>query len=161
MPALACPPIVRRAAALGLVLLIGAACAPQASAQRTPGSIGIGGQLGDPSGVTLKFYNGRGPSWDFLAAWDSDDFFFLNVHALYERHLGRRPDLHFFYGPGGFVGFRDRGEEDDVEAGISGSFGVGFLIEQFEIYGQLTPRLSVVPDTDGDLGAGLGVRFYF
>lgn len=135
-----------------------------ARAQRAPGSIGLGGQIGDPSGITLKIYNGRSLSWDLLAAWDTNDFLFLNVHGVYERHLGQSPNVHFFYGPGAFVGIRDndrRGEEDDVVAGISGLFGLGFLIERFEIYGAVTPRLAVTPRTEGDVGAGLGFRFYF
>ena len=132
-----------------------------ASAQRAPGDIGLGLEIGEPSGITLFVYSPPGPSWDFLAAWDIDDFFFLNLHAVFERHLGARNDLHFFFGPGGFIGVRDRGDDDDVVIGISGTFGLGFLIERFEIYGRVTPRLSVVPDTDGDVGAGVGFRYFF
>ena len=152
---------VRRGAPV-LALLLALSCS-SALAQRAPGSIGLGGQVGEPSGITLKFYNPRGLSYDFLAAWDLDDFFFLNVHGLYERHLNTTQDVHFFFGPGGFIGIQDRprDEDDEVIAGISGTFGLGFLIEQFEIYGQLTPRLAVVPETEGDIGGGLGVRFYF
>ncbi len=143
------------------ILLFLALNAP-AQAQRASGDVALGIEVGDPSGVTLLFYRPPGPSWDFLAAWDLDDFFFLNLHALFERHLGRRNDLHLFYGPGGFVGFHDRGQRDDeVDVGISGTIGIGFLIERFEIYGRVTPRLSVVPATEGDVGAGVGVRYYF
>ena len=129
-------------------------------AQRTAGSVGIGGQLGDPSGLTLKFYNPR-VSYDFLAAWDLDEFFFLNAHAVYDRHLGNTPNAHFFYGPGAFVGIHENRKDDDIEAGISGTFGIDFLIERVEIFGQLTPRFSIVPETDGDLGGGIGLRYYF
>ncbi len=152
--------LIRRSTAL--VLLAAFMCVTEsATAQRSPGNVGIGLQVGDPSGVTLQFYD-PGMSWDFLAAWDVDDFFFLNVHGLFARHLGQRQNLHFFYGPGGFVGFRDRpGDDDDVVVGISGTFGLGVLIERFEIYARVTPRLSVIPGTDGDVGAGLGVRYFF
>lgn len=131
-----------------------------AEAQRVPGNVGIGFQIGDPSGVTLQFYNPE-PSWDFLAAWDWDDFFLLNVHALYERPLGNRPDLYVFYGPGAFLGFVERAGDDEISIGISGTVGIGYLIEQFEIFGQLTPRLSLVPSTDGHFGGGIGARYYF
>lgn len=149
------------AAVLGVLHLLW--CAYPAHAQRAPGDIGLGGQIGEPSGVTLKVYNPRSVSYDVLAAWDLDDFFFLNAHALYERHLGDTPNVHFFFGPGGFIGVNDRprGEEDDAVAGISGTFGLDFLIERFEIYGQITPRLEVVPETEGDIGGGLGLRYYF
>ena len=144
----------------GLLLLVFVFTVAPAQAQRGDAAIGI--EIGQPSGVTLLLYSPPGPSWDFLAAWDIDDFFFLNVHALYSRPLGNRGDVHLFYGPGAFIGLRDRGErDDDVVLGISGSIGVGFYIERFEIYGRVTPRLSVVPDTDGDIGAGAGFRFFF
>jgi hypothetical protein len=153
----------RLGGACALLSLLLALSATPASAQRMPGSIGIGGQIGDPSGLTLKVYNPGRMSYDFLAAWDLDDFFFVNAHGLFSRHVGNRDDLHFFYGPGLFLGFRDRArdEDDDVVAGISGTFGLGYVFDRFELYGQLTPRLSVVPGTDGDLGGGLGFRFYF
>lgn len=131
-------------------------------AEAQSGDVGLGLQIGEPSGVTLQFYNPAATSWDFLAAWSFDDFFFLNVHALYYRGLGDDRRLHLFYGPGAFLGFRDRGSrDDDVVLGISGTLGVGFMIDRFQIYGSVTPRLSVVPATDGAVGAGIGARYYF
>ena len=134
-----------------------------ADAQRRSGGIGIGGQIGEPSGVTLKVYNPGRVSYDFLAAWNLDDFFYLNVHGVYETHLDDQGDFHFFYGPGAFLGLRDRprDQDDDVVLGISGTFGLNYLIGQAELFAQVTPRLSLVPDTDGDVGGGAGVRFYF
>jgi hypothetical protein len=142
----------------GLILL-----ARPAEAQRAGGDVGLGLQIGEPSGVTLQFYNPGSMSWDFLAAWDVDDFFFLNVHGLYYRDIGQRNDVHLFYGPGAFIGIRDRGrdEDDDVVVGISGTIGIGIMVEQFQIFASVTPRLSLIPGTDGDVGAGVGVRYYF
>lgn len=150
-------------------LLVVAACAMAATpvqAQRVPGALGIGGQVGDPSGVTLKVYNPNRLSYDFLAAWDLDDFFFLNLHGLYERplELENTSGLEYFFGPGGYVGVKDRpaGRDDDVVFGISGRLGINIPLEnRFEFYAQITPRINLVPDTDGDLGGGLGVRYYF
>jgi len=137
-----------------------------AHAQRVPGAVGLGGQVGDPSGVTLKVYNPNTISYDFLAAWDLDDFFFLNLHGLYERplELENVSGVEYFFGPGAFIGIRDRREpvEDDFVFGISGRIGVSIPLEdRFEFYAQFTPRINLVPDTDGDLGGGIGVRYYF
>jgi len=134
-----------------------------ANAQRRSGGVGIGGQIGEPSGVTLKVYNPGRVSYDFLAAWNLDDFFYLNVHGVYESHLDDEGRVHFFYGPGAFIGLRDRprDQDDDVVLGISGTFGLNYLIGNAEIFGQVTPRLELVPDTEGDVGGGVGVRFYF
>jgi hypothetical protein len=131
-------------------------------AQRAPGDVGLGVHVGQPTGVTLKIYNEQ-TSVDFLAAWDQDDFFFLNVHAIYDVHLNDENTIHFFYGPGGYIGIRDRREglDDEVELGVSGNFGFDFMIQKFEIFVQATPRLSLVQSTNFDMGGGVGFRVYF
>lgn len=134
-----------------------------ADAQRRQGDVGVGIQFGSPSGLTVKVYTPSAMSFDLLAAWDLDDFVFLNVHGLYERHLGDSEQAHVFFGPGVFVGIRDRGNNFDSESviGVSGRVGLGFIIEKVEIYGQVTPRLSIVPDSNTDMGGGIGFRYYF
>lgn len=154
-----------RSSGLGLiVLLVGLlSISDLAVAQtRSATSIGLGGQIGDPSGVTLKFRDPGGISYDFMAAWDTGDFFFLNVHGLFERHVGRHNNVHLFYGPGAYLGWRERSRrDDDTIVGISATVGIGVILEQFELFGQLIPRLDLSPATDGDFGVGVGVRYYF
>lgn len=130
-------------------------------AQSPAGQVGIGGQIGDPSGVTIKLYQRPGLTYDMLAAWDLDQFFFLNAHALYERPIPDSP-LRYFLGPGVILGFEEGADgENDVVIGISGQFGVNFFVEQFEVFLQLTPRLNVIPNTNGQIGGGIGLRYYF
>lgn len=134
-----------------------------ASAQSPAGDVGLGGQIGDPSGVTLKLYQRPGFAYDFLAAWDLDDFFFLNGHALYERPIPDSP-LRYYLGPGVVIGFREQRsdrDDDEIVIGMSGQFGLNFFVEQFEVFLQLTPRLQVIPETDGEIGGGVGLRYYF
>ncbi len=133
-------------------------------AQR-PGNVGIGAQFGQPTGLTLKIARPSGVALDFLMAWDLDDFFFLNVHGLWERPLSA--PLYWFVGPGAFVGLRDydgrgRGNGyDDFALGISGTIGLNAYFDPFEIFLQLTPRLEIIEETDGAVGGGLGFRFWF
>jgi hypothetical protein len=54
-----------------------------------------------------------------------------------------------------------RGGDDDVVLGISATVGVGVLFDQLEFFGQITPRLALVPGTEGDAGGGVGFRIYF
>ncbi|MEM1125216.1 MAG: hypothetical protein AAGI71_01100 [Bacteroidota bacterium] len=142
-----------------LIALLGTA--HTAHAQRAAGSLGLGGQFGEPTGVTLQFYEPNGVTFDFLAAWDLDDFFYINGHGLFYRPVGTTQPFFLVYGPGAFVGFLDRGDDDDTVAGLSGTVGLAYAFERAEVYVRLTPRLSVIPDTDGDVGGGLGFRFYF
>ena len=156
-------------AGLSALLLLGLASQPDsAHAQRRSGAVGVGGQIGSPTGLSLKFYNAGGPSYDALVAWDLDDFFFLNVHGQFNRSIQTNnvDGLEWFFGPGAFIGFRDNSDsnnqDDDAVFGISGRVGLNLVLEQqFEFYAQLTPRISLAPDTDGDLGGGVGFRYYF
>jgi len=152
--------------------LLGALLAAPAQAQRTSGAVGLGGQVGEPSGLTLKFYNEAAPSYDFLAAWSLvDDDFFLNGHALWNHNiqadnLDSGQQLEWFVGPGGFLRIIEDGDpntnDDEVQIGISGTIGLNFILDQrFEFFGQITPRIAVIPDTDGNVGGGIGFRYYF
>jgi hypothetical protein len=125
------------------------------------GTVGLGLQVGDPSGVTLKFRNVGKANLDILGAWDLDDYLFVNVHWLYEKRLGGSRSANFFYGPGFFVAFREYRGDDYLGLGLSGTFGLNVYLDQFELFAQLTPRLQVIDQTDGDLGGGIGIRFYF
>lgn len=134
-----------------------------AFAQR-PDGVGIGIQLGRPSGLSLNLPTNGRASIDLLAAWDLDDFFFLNGHALFQQSIGSDPQLGLFYGPGAFIGVRDRGRwefSDEVYAGISGTIGLNYFIDRFEIYLRATLRLQLIDETDGGAGGGLGLRYYF
>lgn len=133
------------------------------SAQR-PEGVGIGIQLGDPSGLSLNLPTSGRASIDLLAAWDLDDFFFINGHALFQQPLGSAPEFGVFYGPGAFIGVRDRGRwdfDDEVYAGLSGTVGLNYFIDQFEIYLRATLRLRLIEETDGSFGGGLGFRYFF
>lgn len=156
------------------VLFVMGLCAASlpAQAQRISGSLGVGGQVGAPTGVTLKFYNAGAASYDFLGAWDARDSFFLfNIHAQF--HTSRdvenieEGDLEWFIGPGAFIGvFGDDPNDDEfgqgeTTIGPSGRVGLSYAFaEHFEVFAQVTPRLSVVPATDFSVGGGVGLRFY-
>ena len=144
------------------LLVAGALTTATASAQRIPGSVGIGGQFGEPTGLSLKFYKPAAASGEFLAAWDFDERVFLDGHATYERHIDSEGKAHFFYGPGAFLEFFDRpnDQDDDVIAGLSGKLGLGYLFDRFEIYAHVTPRLELTPATNGHMAGGLGFRVY-
>jgi len=151
-----------------LALVIGIGLATPTHAQRTSGSVGVGAQLGDPSGVTLKIYNQGAPSYDFLGAWSGvNEFFFLNAHALFENSISADnldQPLEWYVGPGAFIGTFEGGGPFSGEAviGVSGTIGLQMVLaDHFELYLQATPRFAVIPGTEGDIGGGLGLRYYF
>ena len=135
------------------------------SAQKVSGDVGIGLQFGQPSGLSLNFYKSNGLSPDILLAWDLDDFIFINLHGILEKRIDDGGHFNFLVGPGLFVGIRDTGgarsSSNDFAAGISGTIGLGIVIDFFEIYARVTPRLELVEESSTDIGGGVGLRFYF
>lgn len=131
-------------------------------------NVGVGFQAGDPTGLNLHFRGTKPMRLDFLFAWDFSDrdrnFFFVNVHGLFFKPLSTSPKFNFYYGPGGYVGVRERNrrdKDDETVVGLSGNFGLNVEIDRFDIFIQLTPRLDLVPDTNFDMGGGIGARFFF
>ena len=139
------------------------------SAQTKTGSVGVGFQAGNPTGLNLHFRSTKPARLDILLAWDFDDndrdFFFVNVHGLWFKRIGGSQPFHFYYGPGAFIGVRDdnrKGDRDDETVlGVSGNFGINYEFSRVDIFVQLTPRLEIISETDLDVGGGLGVRFFF
>lgn len=131
------------------------------NAQRANGDVGIGAQIGQPTGLTIKLYK-ESSSLDFLAAWDWDKFFFLNVHNVWDTHLNSSETIHLFYGPGAYIGIRDREPQvDDIAIGISATIGLDLILGKLEFFIQATPRLELIKATNFDLGGGGGFRVYF
>ena len=132
-----------------------------AHAQRS--GFGIGGQLGDPTGLALKFQSGA-RTFDLAAGWDLDDYLFVQGHLLLReaRLQGTASDFTYFYGPGLFLGVRDGNNNRDGSTAFGASFNIGlaYYTGQIEIFGQVTPRLRLIDNTDFDIGGALGIRFY-
>jgi hypothetical protein len=137
-----------RSLPLALVLL---AAVPAASAQ-----VGIGGLIGDPTGLTVKLGGGRG---GVAIDVGLDGPLFVQAHYLVreQRLRGAGADVRFLFGPGGF--FQDT--EPEATLGVSALLGLSWYVTpDFELFGQVTPGISLTPDTEGDVGAAAGLRFY-
>lgn len=123
-----------------------------------PGAFGIGGQIGEPTGLTVKV---RTPvlTFDAAAEWDFGNYAFLQAHWIVsERRLPiQRTPINYFYGPGLFIITQDVG---DSAFGLSGNVGISYYTGQVEFFGQVTPRLRLSPDSQFDVGGAVGIRFY-
>lgn len=118
--------------------------------------------MGTPTALTIRVNNRQGANLDFLGAWNFKKYYFINIHGLWERRVFDIPQFHYYYGPGLFVGNNSAGyaSGDGLFLGISGNFGLNLYIGRIELFGQLTPRFSVFPSTDGEWGGGIGGRYY-
>lgn len=137
--------------------------------------LGLGVIIGEPTGITAKKWLDNGNAVDFAAAWSTSGNDSLQVHADYLFHQGQVPvnaDTHgqlpWYWG----VGIRVKLKEDDNNnsrnnndnlIGIRIPVGLAWYPENtdIEVFGELSPTLDFAPNSDFDLGVGLGARYYF
>lgn len=154
----------------GAALAVVAALAAPAAAEGGP--FGLGLILGEPTGLSAKLFLDKRHAVD--AALDFslvDDR--LEVHADYLFHFtpvlrGELPRGHLlipYVGIGGFIGVweRDRDKDDDAVLGVRIPVGLAWIPKgaPIDVFLELAPGISLLPETDPDIGAGLGVRWFF
>ncbi len=136
------------------------------------GNFGLGFVLGDPSGITAKYYLGNDHA---IAAGIGDAAghgFYINVDYLkHFREIIPVPGMALYLGGGGAFHhyhrdrhgrvWDDEDEENRLETRLP--FGINYVFKPVpvEVFLELVPALELVPDVDFRLRAGLGARYYF
>ncbi len=124
---------------------------------------GLGIILGEPTGLSAKLWTGSENAFDFAAAWSfkGDGNLLLQVDYVWHSFnlinvsSGRLP---LYYGIGGRAIL-----SDDPVVGVRIPVGLDYQFADapIDIFLELAPILDLVPETDFDLGGGIGVRFWF
>jgi hypothetical protein len=124
---------------------------------------GLGIILGEPTGLSAKLWTTNENAFDFAAAWSFRRDGRLLLQADYVWHIfnlihvssGKLP---FYVGIGGRVILRD-----DPDVGVRIPFGLDYIFADapVDIFFELVPILDLAPETDFDLGGGIGARFWF
>lgn len=129
-------------------------------AQQTHAGAGI--ILGDPTGLSAKFWLNDENAIDAAAAWSLDDGALL-LHADYLIHNFRliavdEGELPFYYGIGGKIVMAN-----DVILGARIPVGLSYLFVDLPLdaFFEIVPVLQLIPATDFNLDAAIGVRYYF
>jgi hypothetical protein len=124
-------------------------------------NFGIGVILGEPTGLSAKLYTGSNNAFDFAAAWSFKGSGHLLLQADYVWHssLARASsgELMLYYGIGGRIIF-----QNDARVGARIPIGLDyqFSTAPIDIFVEIVPILDLIPDTDFDIGGGIGVRFW-
>lgn len=127
------------------------------------GNFGVGVMLGEPSGLSIKNWNGEITAFNIGAAWSlSGRNEAIHLHADFLIHswfsgMDRRK-LAFYYGFGGRVIFAD-----DPTIGIRVPLGLNYVFENipFDIFVEAVPIFDVAPDTEFAGNGAVGIRYYF
>ncbi|HEY8241188.1 MAG TPA: hypothetical protein VIH35_07070, partial [Kiritimatiellia bacterium] len=159
-------------AGFGLALLIGFAAGREALGDADRG-LGIGIIIGEPTGLSIKNWLDDKHAIDAAAAWslDGDDMFRLHADYLWHnfgaiKNQDAKAALPVYYGIGARVRFEDDengNDDEDTTAGIRFPVGIDIIIRNtpIDVFGEIVPVMELVPETDLDFDAGIGLRYFF
>jgi hypothetical protein len=127
--------------------------------------LGLGVIAGEPTGITGKFLLDSASGIDAGVGWKTSGDNEFHIYGDYLYHLYDiidvpKGNLPFYFGGG--LRYVDREKKDD-KFGIRIPVGIEYLFENISLgaFFELVPILNLDPDTDFDLEAGIGIRFFF
>ncbi len=148
---------------LCVVLLTGSVIPLAAAHQYNP--FGAGVILGEPTGVTVKYWVSDTTAFDAALGWSFEGRTSFHLHGSYLFHDFEmvevaKGSLPLYFGVGGRLKARS-GKSDRL--GVRVPFGVAYHFEDVpvEAFAEIVPIIDVVPSSRASLNAAIGARFYF
>lgn len=146
----------RAGLAIAAVVFLGAAAA---EAQ----DFGLGLVLGEPTGVSWKWWQSSRGALAGALAWSlDDDRLHINVDYLVHQFGDirvREGRMAWYYGIGGRLNLR----HNRNRFGVRVPLGLDYTFERapIDIFLEIAPTLELVPETDVDFDAVIGARYFF
>lgn len=129
---------------------------------------GLGVYLGEPTGVTGKFYFAEKISFQGIGSWSFYDEGVTLVgdvlFDVYDLSQGNSDySLPVYVGVGAKLALNNKNSNDDSTFGAHFPVGIAWhsMNVPIEIAFELTPGMDVSPATEFDMGGGIAFRFYF
>jgi len=126
-------------------------------------NIGLGIIVGEPTGISFKYWTSSTTAFDAALAWSFIDGGAFHIHADYIFHNfnlirfseGRLP---FYYGIGGRIKTADK-----TQVGVRVPLGLAYMFNNtpVDIFLEVVPILNLAPKTDFRINAALGARYFF
>jgi hypothetical protein len=128
------------------------------------GKVGLGIILGEPTGLSAKIWTGKTTAFDAAAAWSfGTDNGSLHLHADFLKHkFGvldvNKGQLPLYFGLGAKVVLAN-----DPVIGVRVPLGISYIFADgtFDTFLEVVPVLNLIPSTDFDVDAAIGLRYYF
>jgi len=125
--------------------------------------VGLGLIVGEPTGISFKYWTGSTTAFDGALAWSFIDEGAFHIHGDYIFHnftLITIPEgkLPFYYG----IGARLKTSHDS-RLGVRVPFGLAYLFQNapVDIFLEIVPILDLTPKTDFSINAAIGARYFF
>lgn len=133
-------------------------------------ALGVGLIIGEPTGISLKLWTSQlkaidvGLGWSVFQHQNDTQTTRIHLHMDFLRHsfntIRAEERIPVYYGIGGrFIG----GSGTQSSLAVRGVFGISWLPQwtPLDLFLEVAPALVVVPSTNFDLDAALGIRYYF
>jgi hypothetical protein len=125
--------------------------------------VGVGIIVGEPTGVSFKYWTSSTTAFDGALAWSFVDEGAFHIHADYIIHnfnLIRISEgkLPFYYGIGGRIKTADKSR-----FGVRVPLGLAYIFygAPVDIFLEVVPILDLAPKTDFKINAAIGARYFF
>ena len=125
--------------------------------------VGVGIIVGEPTGVSFKYWTSSTTAFDAALAWSFIDGGAFHIHADYIFHnfnLIRISEgkLPFYYGIGGRIKTSDK-----AQIGVRVPLGLTYIFNTapVDIFLEVVPILDLAPKTDFRINAAIGARYFF
>lgn len=143
-----------------LLMVFTVATIQTAEAQNRPTNTELGIILGEPTGISFKFWQSGSTAIDGAVAWSLGRNESVHVHADYLFHNNLDVDqgvLLFYYGPGVKAVFAD-----DPRVGVRFPLGMQYIIDstRISLFFEIAPTFDLSPSTSFGVDGGLGLRFF-
>lgn len=136
---------------------------PDGSAFPAEKGFGIGFVLGTPSGISGSLPLGETNAINAVIGYaviNDVNLFLQGDYVWIQAGLipVERGSVSLYYGPGAFARLAK-----NAAIGIRGVVGVNYRFENapLQLFLEIGPGINLIPDTEVNAGAGLGLRYYF
>jgi hypothetical protein len=154
---------MRKLAVVAVVLLLSGFAFAQA------GGTGLGVIVGEPTGISMKFWTGGNTAFDAAAAWSVYRYTAFHFHADLLFHNLNLIDvspglLPAYVGVGGRLKLAgEPNEYKDMRLGVRVPFGLEYLFEPIPVglFVEVAPILDILPGTGFSINGAAGARWYF
>jgi hypothetical protein len=126
---------------------------------------GLGVILGEPTGISAKFWLSPGTALDFGLGYSFTSS--NSVFDLYADYVFHNSDMihsaeNFvvYYGPGARLKIK---EDTESRLGVRGVIGILWIPRgtSFDLFLEIAPILDIIPATKFDFSGGIGGRYFF
>jgi hypothetical protein len=125
--------------------------------------LGLGIAVGDPTGITAKYWTSRNTAICGACGWSFRSEGYLHINGDFIYHYFNlfpveKGELPLYFGLGGRLALKD-----ETEIGVRIPVGIAYIFSDapFDAFFELSPYLNLYPRTDMFLSASLGGRFFF